>query len=139
MARVVLDAGAILGAAQGNERARVAIRVARAHGDDLVAPAVVVAEVVRGIQRTDVLIDRLLKGLRQVPTTPSKGRAAGQMLTGVSGPSTVDALVMADALLAGGSAVVVTTDEDDMATLLEQAQIIPRLRSSAARVTILAV
>jgi len=46
---------------------------------------------------------------------------------------------MVDALLAGGSAVVVTTDEDDMATLLEQAQIIPRLRSSAARVTILAV
>ncbi|HEX7355027.1 MAG TPA: PIN domain-containing protein [Mycobacteriales bacterium] len=139
MARVVLDAGAVLGAAHGSQRARAAIRVARERGDDLVVPAVVVAEVVRGKTSTDVNVDRALKGLRQVPSTPRKGRVAGQLLTGLTGPSTVDALVMAEALLSGGAAVVVTTDRADMNALLASAAGIPRLRSSAARVTVLAV
>lgn len=139
MARVVLDAGAILGAARGSQRARAAIRVAREHGDDLVVPAVVVAEVVRGNGPTDVQVDRALKAVRQVSSTPRKGRVAGQLLTGLSGPSTVDALVMAEALLAGGPAVVVTADAGDMKALLANAETVDRLRSSAARVTILAV
>ncbi|MHB1447211.1 MAG: PIN domain-containing protein [Acidimicrobiales bacterium] len=139
MARVVLDAGAVLGAARGNQRARAAILVARKRGDDLVVPAVVVAEVVRGKGPTDVQVDRALKAVRQVSSTPRRGRVAGQLLTGLSGPSTVDALVMAEALLAGGLAVVVTTDPDDMRALLTNAGSVARLRSSAARVTILAV
>jgi predicted nucleic acid-binding protein len=139
LARVVLDAGAVLGAAHGSQRARGAIRVAREHDDDVVVPAVVVAEVVRGRHATDARVDRELKGLRAVASTPRKGRVAGQLLTDLTAPSTIDALVMAEALLAGGSAVVVTTDPDDMASLLDAATQIRRLRSSAARVTILTV
>jgi predicted nucleic acid-binding protein len=139
LARVVLDAGAVLGAAHGSVRARGAIRIARERQDDLVVPAAVVAEVVRGRRHTDPLVDRELKALRAVPTTPRKGRVAGQLLTDLTGPSTVDALVMADALLAGGPAVVVTTDHEDLTALLDAAQQIRSLRSSAARVTIVAV
>lgn len=139
MARVVLDSGAVLGAARGGQRARAAIRVARERGDDLVVPALVVAEVVRGKDQTDAQLDRALKAVRQVPSTPRKGRLAGQLLTGLSGPSTVDALVMAEELTAGGLAVVVTTDPNDMKALLASAGSIARFRSSAARVTILAV
>lgn len=136
MARVVLDSGAVLAAAKGNLRARAAVRIARERGDGLVVPAVVVAEVVRGRGPTDVLVDRALKAVRQVPSTPRKGRVAGQLLTGLSGPSTVDALVMAEALTAGGPAVVVTTDPDDMKALLANAGSVARMRSSPARVTI---
>ncbi|MHB8295027.1 MAG: hypothetical protein ACYDH5_10480 [Acidimicrobiales bacterium] len=46
---------------------------------------------------------------------------------------------MAEALTAGGLSVVVSTDPDDMKALLANARSVPRLRSSAARVTILAV
>ena len=46
---------------------------------------------------------------------------------------------MAEALTAGGPAVVVTTDPDDMKALLANAGSVARLRSSAARVTILEV
>jgi hypothetical protein len=57
----VLDSGAVLGAAQGNRRARAAIRVAREHGDELVVPAVVIAEVVRGRDPTNAHVGRVLK------------------------------------------------------------------------------
>ena len=77
MARVVLDSGAVLAAAKGNLRARAAVRIARERGDYLVVPAVVVAEVVRGRGPTDVLVDRALKAVRQVPSTPRTGRVAG--------------------------------------------------------------
>ena len=77
MARVVLDSGAVLAAAKGNLRARAAVRIARERGDGLVVPAVVVAEVVRGRGPTDVLVDRALKAVRQVPSTPRTGRVAG--------------------------------------------------------------
>lgn len=84
-------------------------------------------------------VDRALKAVRQVSSTPRKDRVAGQLLTGLSGPSAVDALVMAEALLAGDPAVVVTADAGDMKALLANAETVARLRSSAARVTILAV
>jgi hypothetical protein len=47
--------------------------------------------------------------------------------------------VIAEALTAGGPAVVVTSDLDDMEALLGNARLVPRLRSSASRVTILPV
>jgi hypothetical protein len=53
------------------------MRVAREHGDDLVVPAVVVAEVVRGKTATDALVDRALKALRQVASTPARDESPG--------------------------------------------------------------
>lgn len=138
MGQVVLDSGAVLGVAHKSVRSVTALKEARERGDDVVVPAVVIAETVRG-ERADPRLDRVLKAVRQLSTTPRQGRVAGQLLTFVDGPSIVDALVMACALLAGGPATVVTADQADFQGLLEAAKSLRSLCSSAARVAIFAV
>jgi hypothetical protein len=138
LGQVVLDSGAVLGVAHKAIRAVTALKEARERGDDVTVAAPVIAEVVRG-ERPDPRVDRVLKSVRQLSTTPRQGRVAGQLLTFVEGPSTVDPLVMASALLAGGPTTVVTVDEGDFRALLDAATALRSLRSSAARVAIFVV
>jgi predicted nucleic acid-binding protein len=138
LGQVILDSGAVLGVAHRSTRAIAAIREALERDDDITVSAPVIAETVRG-ERPDPRVDRVLKSVRQVGASPRQGRVAGKLLTFVDGPSTVDALIMAAALLTGGPTTILTSDVGDLRALLEAAGALRSLRSSAARVAIVAV
>jgi predicted nucleic acid-binding protein len=76
-------------------------------------PVVVVAETIRGGPK-DAPVDRVLKAVGSVPDTrEAHGRAAGRLLGTARSTATADALVVAQAVEAGG-ALVLTGDPDDL-------------------------
>jgi predicted nucleic acid-binding protein len=79
-------------------------------------PVVVVAETIRGGPR-DAPIHRILKAVGSVPETrEAHGRTAGRLLGVARSASTIDALVVAHAVEAGGGQIL-TGDPDDLAPL----------------------
>jgi predicted nucleic acid-binding protein len=79
-------------------------------------PSVVVAETVRGAA-ADAPVNRVLKAVREVDAADEAiGRTAGRLLGDAGSSETVDAVVVATAVEAGG-AVVLTGDPDDLAAL----------------------
>jgi predicted nucleic acid-binding protein len=79
-------------------------------------PVVVVAETVRSGPR-GATVHRVLKAIGNVPAaTESLGRLAGKLLGQAGSSSTVDALVVAQAIEAGG-AQVLTGDPGDLEPL----------------------
>jgi predicted nucleic acid-binding protein len=79
-------------------------------------PVVVLAETLRGGPR-DAPVNRVLKAVGPVPEArEAHGRIAGQLLGAVRSSSTIDALVVAHAVEAGG-AHILTGDRDDLERL----------------------
>jgi hypothetical protein len=79
-------------------------------------PSVVVAETVRGVA-ADAPVNRVLKAVGEVDAADEAiGRTAGRLLGDAGSSSTVDAVVVATAVEAGG-AVVLTGDPDDLSVL----------------------
>jgi predicted nucleic acid-binding protein len=79
-------------------------------------PVVVVAETVRGGPR-DASVNRVLKAVGSVPEAHEvHGRTAGRLLGTARSAATVDALVVAHAVEAGG-AHVLTGDREDFERL----------------------
>ena len=115
MARLILDTGAVLGFVRGDGRVAAAIRTAHERGDEILVPAVVVAQTVRGGPR-DASIRRLLRAVRVSFVGLRVARAAGALLAAARMSDAIDALVMAEALRSGPS-VLLTSDPDDMARL----------------------
>jgi predicted nucleic acid-binding protein len=112
--RYVLDAGALIAAERGKERAARFFRLAHVGRARLVVPLPVVAEWWRG--RTDIR-DAIL-GATSVVASVDAAKAAGVALArirNVDGRMTVDAIVMATAALL--DAVVVTGDVADFGRL----------------------
>jgi len=76
----------------------------------------VVAETIRGAA-TDAPVNRVLKAVGQVDAADEAvGRTAGRLLGEASSTATVDAIVVATAVEAGG-AVVLTGDPGDLGAL----------------------
>ena len=116
--RLILDAGAVLALAQSDRRARGFVARARELGADVVVPAVVVAETARGSGPRDAPVNRVLKAVGEVPAaTEPTARLAGRLLAAAASNATIDALVVAEAVLGGGAAVVLTDDPDDLRAL----------------------
>ncbi len=114
--RVILDSGAVIALSRGDQRARAFIARAVELGVPVEVPVVVVAETVRGGPR-DAPVNRVLKAVDAVPiATETLGRRAGQLLGQAQSSATVDALVVAQAVVAGG-AHVLTGDPDDLEPL----------------------
>lgn len=117
MARLVLDSGAVIALAAGNERARRFMR--RAAGDRalVLIPVVVVAEVTRGGPR-DASVNRIIKAVDEiVPISEPLAREAGRLLgaSQLSG-ATVDALVVATAARREPT-IILTGDVGDIGAL----------------------
>ena len=113
--RLILDSGAVIALSRGDQRARAFARAVEL-GARVEIPVVVVAETVRGGPR-DAPVNRVLKAVDAVPdATEALGRAAGRLLGTAGSSATVDALVVAQAVAAGG-AHVLTGDPDDLEPL----------------------
>lgn len=114
--RLILDAGAVIALSRADQRARAALAAALEAGADVSIPAVVVAETVRGVA-ADAPVNRIVKAVGAVSAADERvGRTAGRLLGEARSDSTIDALVVASAVEAGG-AVILTGDPDDLRAL----------------------
>ncbi len=114
--RLILDAGAVIGLSRAEVRARAALTAALEAGAEVSVPAVVVAETVRG-GAADAPVNRVLKAVGEVDATDEPvGRTAGRLLGSAGSTATVDAIVVATAVEAGG-AVILTDDAGDLGLL----------------------
>lgn len=114
--RLILDSGAVISWSRGDARTRAILREALARRLELRVPVVVLAETLRGGAR-DAPVNRVLKAVGTAATAPDTGREAGRLLGRTGGGNTADALVAAEALAIAGSTIV-TSDPDDLRSLL---------------------
>jgi predicted nucleic acid-binding protein len=114
--RLILDSGAVIGLSRGDQSIRAFLRRSIEIDIPVEIPVVVVAETTRGTRR-DAPVNRVLKAVGDVPeTTPAVGRRAGRLLGESRSSATVDALVVAHAVEAGGG-VILTGDATDLSAL----------------------
>lgn len=114
--RLILDSGAVIALSRSDTRARAALAAALESDAEVSIPAVVVAETVRG-RAADAPVNRIVKAVGEIDhVDESVGRIAGRLLGEASSNSTVDAIVVATAVEAGG-AVVLTGDPGDLGAL----------------------
>ncbi|WP_433178876.1 type II toxin-antitoxin system VapC family toxin [Actinoallomurus sp. CA-150999] len=93
---------------------------ARKRQANVVTSAVTLAEVLRGSRR-DAAVHRVLKKVDVVPLTRELGRTAGTLLgrSGLPGTATIDAMVAATALDQPRPVVILTSDPNDLKSLIE--------------------
>jgi predicted nucleic acid-binding protein len=114
--RLILDSGAVIALARGDARARAFIARALELQAQVEIPVVVLAETLRGGPR-DAPVHRVLKAVGPVADAREvHGRTAGRLLEVARSADTVDALVLAHAVVAGG-AHVLTGDREDLERL----------------------
>jgi predicted nucleic acid-binding protein len=110
--RLILDSGAVIALARHEQPARAFVARALELGAEVEVPVVVVAETVRGGPR-DAPVHRVLKAIGSVPDTrEAHGRTAGRLLGTAQSNATVDALVVAQAVEAGGARILTGDPED---------------------------
>lgn len=122
--RLILDSGAVIALSRSDTRARAALAAALEADAEVSIPAVVVAETVRGVA-ANAPVNRIVKAIGEVDLVDEPvGRVAGRLLGEAGSSSTVDAIVVATAIEAGG-AVVLTGDPDDLGALAaEHAEVV---------------
>jgi predicted nucleic acid-binding protein len=114
--RLILDSDAVIGLSRADVRARAALAAVLEAGADVSVPAVVVAETVRD-GAADAPVNRVLKAVGGIDVADEAiGRTAGRLLGSAGSAATVDAIVVATAIEAGG-AVILTGDAGDLALL----------------------
>ena len=113
---LILDAGALSGAAAGEFRVRAELSLAEQLGVDVYVSSVTLTETLRG-HRRDARIHALLAGTDQKPVTPELGRAAGELWGQISRNDTVDAIVAVTAASLGGKVRLLTGDPEDLSVL----------------------
>ncbi len=110
---LILDSGGVIALSRGDQRARAFVARALELDAPVEIPVVVVAETVRGGPR-DAPVNRVLKAVDAVPeATEEVARTAGRLLGQARSAATIDAMVIAQAVHAGG-AHVLTSDAGDL-------------------------
>jgi predicted nucleic acid-binding protein len=116
---VVLDSeGLWVVARNDSEDARAVLTASHQAGVPVLVPAAVLAETLFGDER-DTRANQALKKLQVIPLTESVARSAAELkrLAGMNGvAATIDAVVVATSVAAGGG-VVLTSDIDDVRAL----------------------
>jgi len=114
--RLILDSGAVISLSRSEQRARAYVARAMELGVTVEVPVAVVAETLRG-KRDDASVHRVLQAVGNVPDMrEAHGRTAGRLLGVAHSSATVDALVVAQAIEAGGGRIL-TGDPDDLTRL----------------------
>ncbi|MBL7522543.1 PIN domain-containing protein [Frankia sp. CNm7] len=115
----VLDTGAVIALSRLDKSARTLLAGALREQSQVWVPAPVITELVRGDQRRDVAVNRVLKALGDVhPLDEPLARDAGRLLAG--GGTAVDAMVVATAqrVAGAGPVVIMTSDPRDITALV---------------------
>ncbi len=122
---LVLDSGAVIGWARGDARPRAFLARALELEAEVRIPVAVLAETLRGGPR-DAPILRIRNAVDVFPAGEDMARLAGSLLGRTGGSNTVDALVAAEAVAAGGD--VLTGDAGDLTALLSRHKEVSILR-----------
>lgn len=113
---VILDAGALSGAAEGAFRIRAELSLAEQLGVDVYVSSVTLTETLRGHGR-DARVHAVLAGTDQQAVTPQLGRSAGELLGQTNRQDTIDAIVSVTAATLGSRVRLLTGDPDDLNAL----------------------
>ncbi len=113
---VILDAGALSGAAEGAAWIRAELSLAEQLGVDVYVSSVTLTETLRGHGR-DARVHAVLAGTDQQAVTPQLGRSAGELLGQTNRQDTVDAIVAVTAATLGSRVRLLTGDPDDLNAL----------------------
>jgi predicted nucleic acid-binding protein len=114
--RLILDSGAIIALSRRDSRARTELDHADRAGVHVSIPAVVLAETLRGSAR-DANVNRIVRSIGEVVAVDDPiARLAGALLGSTRSRATIDAIVVATAVMLGG-AVILTSDPDDLGRL----------------------
>jgi hypothetical protein len=113
---VVLDSGALSGAAAGQFGVRAELTLAEQLGVEAHVSGVTLTETLRGHPR-DARIHAVLAGIGQEPVTPELGRTAGELLGRTRRDDTIDAIVAVTAQTLGNRVRLLTGDPDDLEAL----------------------
>lgn len=119
---LVLDSDGLVKLAVGDARARAFLQTARERGARVAVSAVTLTEVLRGGPR-DACVHRVLSRIVVLPVSPELGRQAGELLgaSGLTGHRcALDAVVAATALGLPRPLVLLTSDPDDLARLVDE-------------------
>ncbi len=117
MARLILDAGALIAGEARDRRAWGIKRDAHMRGVDVVVPAPVLAQLLRQ-PAVQAQLARFLAGTSTLPFTEESARRAGLLLASTGTRDVVDASV---AVAARDGDAVVTSDRDDIRALTDAA------------------
>ena len=92
---------------------------ARKRQAPVVASAVTLTEVLRGSSR-DSRVHRVLKKVEVIPLTRELGRSAGELLgtSGLPATASIDAMVVATALVQARPVMILTSDPGDLSALV---------------------
>lgn len=117
---LLLDADGVSKAARGQAHAVKFIVAAAGLSLPVAASAITLTETLRGTPR-DAPVHRLLKGIEVIPVDAEIARAAGALLGKAKRSDTIDAVVVATALMLerryAGPVLVLTSDRRDLAAL----------------------
>lgn len=133
---LILDSEGLSKLAAGDKLARGYLETAIARRARVAVSAITLTEVLRGDKR-DAAVHRVLSRITIVPVTPEIARRAGELLgaTGLSGHRcAMDAVVAATALVMERPAVLLTSDLDDLSSLVEEPE-----RPKAQRIAVVHV
>jgi hypothetical protein len=128
MTVLVLDAGALIAIDRNDRGVSAMLRVVLDDGDDVLVPAGVIAQTWRGGARPANLA-RTLRRCDEVPLDSEAARAAGLLCGRVGTRDVIDASVAVTAAAAAlsDSVTVLTSDPDDLASLLSAVNVDARL------------
>lgn len=116
--RLILDSGAIIALSRDDPRARALLASAWQAGVDVSIPSMALAETVRGTAK-DAPVNQIIKAIGEVTSVGEvTGRVAGVLLGAAKSSQTIDAVIVATAIEAGGG-VIVTGDPDDLSALAD--------------------
>jgi hypothetical protein len=113
---VILDAGALIALERNDRSMWVRLKGAMIANATPVTHGGVVAQVWRGGSGKQTLLAKAFQSVLVVPLDEELGRRAGMLLGRTTGSDAVDAAVVA---LATHGDVIVTSDPDDLAQLVE--------------------
>jgi predicted nucleic acid-binding protein len=120
---LVLDSEGLVKLAAGDARARAYLATALARRARVVVSGITLTEVLRGGSR-DAPVHQVLARVAITSVTPEIARRAGELLgaTGLPGRCAIGAVVAATALSLERPALLLTSDPDDLAKLVEEPQ-----------------
>ena len=132
---LVLGSEGLVKLAAGDARARAYLATALARRARGVVSAITLTEVLRGGPR-DAPVHQVLARIAITSVTPEIARRAGELLgvTGLPGRCAIDAVVAATALSLERPVLLLTSDTDDLAQLVEEPQ-----RPKAQRIAVVHV
>lgn len=119
---LVLDSEGVSKLAVDDPMVMPHILEARKRQAPVVTSAVTLTEVLRGSSR-DAGVHRVLKKVDVVPLTRELGRSAGELLgaSGLPATASIDAMVVATALVQQRPVMILTSDPGDLSTLVGEA------------------